>query len=187
MTDIPTTEPARITAGDYVQWKISLADYKASDSWTLTYSLVKKGTRIEITATASGDDHLVTLAAATTATYNIGIYAWQAYVTKSSERYMVDRGTLEVLPNYAAMPSGYDARSHVKKTLDALEAMLEGRATKDEAAIIIGGDTIGKMPIHRLLEWRDKYLAYYAQEKQAERVANELGHDGNIYVRFEDA
>jgi len=196
MSETPTREPDKITAGDYVQWKKLGADCLtpagdsclASAGWQLTYALVKSGQQITISASASGDDHLVTLAASATANYSPGIYSWQAYVTGgSSERYMVDSGTIEILPNLATAATGYDDRSHVKKVLDALEARLEKRATADQAQTLIGGEVIAYMPIQRVLEWRDKYKAYYAQEIQAEAIANGLGGKQNIKVRFSNA
>lgn len=196
MTDIPTSEPEKFAAGDYVQWKkLGAACVNpagdaclASAGWELTYALVNSGGKIDITAVAATDDFLITLAAAATALYSAGIYSWQAYVTKTTERYLVDSGTIEISPNFAGKSAaGYDDRSHVKRVLDALEATLEQRASRDQSATVIGGEVVGKMPIQRLLEFRDKYKNYYEQEKRAERVKNGLGHDGNILVRFSDA
>lgn len=186
MVDIPTSEPTEIAAGDLATWKITDSDFPASDSWVLTYALVKSGTLIEITASADGDDHLVEVASATTASWAAGTYQYQGYFTLSGERYLRRQGTIEVLPNFAAQSSGYDPRSHVKTVLDAIEALLEGRATKDQEGIVINGLVIGKMPIHRLIEWRDRYRGYYEAEQQAEAVAKGEGHGGNILVRFTD-
>ena len=195
MSDIPTTEPTEITAGDYVQWKkegSACVDPNgdsclASDSWALTYALVNSAGQITITADASGDDYLVTLSAATTAAYTAGTYHWQAYVTLSDERYTVDAGTITIKPNFAAQTSGYDNRGHVKTVLDALEATLAGRASKDQMNTVIAGERIDKMTPAMLLRWRSLYMAEYEMERRAERIANGLGHDGNIYVRFTDA
>lgn len=197
MTEYATTEPEKITAGDYVQWKRESSGFsiptgevpKYTAGWRLTYSLVKAGTRISLGAdqiAASGDDHLVTIPAATSAGYGAGVYSWQAYVTKSatSERYMVDSGTIEILPNFAAASAGYDNRSHVKKVLDALQAKLESKATKDQEAMIVGGQVIGTMPIHRILEWYTKYRQQYEAELAAERVGNSLGTGKQILTRF---
>ena len=195
MTDIPTTEPEKITAGDYVTWKKKSGDcvnpsgteLKASDSWTLTYALVKDGKQITITANASGDDFMVTLAAATTAAYKPGFYHWQAYCTGgSSERYMVDSGTIEILPNLADESTGYDNRSHVKKVLDAIEATVQNRASSDQAGMVVGGEVVGHIPLHRLLELKRTYEGYYRDEVRTERLANGQGHESNIYVRFVD-
>lgn len=192
MTEYATTEPEKITAGDLVAWKREASGLsiptgevpKASAGWALTYALVKSGTRIQITASASGDDHLVTLAATTTAGYTVGVYQWQAYVTKTTERYLVDSGTIEILANFAAATSGYDGRSHARKVLDALKAKIESRATKDQEQMLVGGQVVGQMPIHRLLEFYDRFKAEVASEEAAERVANGMGSGRNIYVRF---
>ncbi len=195
MTEYATTEPEKIAAGDYVQWKREAAGMsiptgevpKASAGWVLTYALVKSSVRIAITAaTHETHDFLVTLAAATTGGYAAGVYQWQAYVTKAatSERYMVGSGTIEILPNFAAASSGYDARSHVKKVLDALEAKLEGRASKDQEQIVVGGQVVGMMPIARLLEWYSRYKQAYEAEQAAEDVSNGLGTGKQILVRF---
>lgn len=194
MTEYATTEPAKIVAGDLVQWKRLASGItiptgevpKASASWALTYSLVKSGVRIAISASASGDDHLVSIPAATSAAYAAGVYAWQAYVTKSTERYLVDSGSIEVLANFAAATSGYDGRSHAAKVLDALKAKIESRATKDQEQMLVGGQVVGQMPIHRLLEFYDRYKAEVANEQAAERIANGLSTGRNVYVRFTD-
>lgn len=187
MTDIPGTEPLSFTLGEYVQWTRTFDDYPAS-AWTLTYSLVKASAKIAIVASADGDDYLVTLSTTTTAAYTAGKYKWQAHVAGgSSERYLVDSGSIEILPDFATQSTGYDDRSHVKTTLDLLEAMIEKRATKDQGSTVIAGEVLGKMPMHRLLEFYDKYKAMYAQEQAAERVANGLGSGSNILVRFIDA
>ena len=54
----------------------------------------------EITATADGTDHAVTVAAATTGAYAAGSYQWIAWVESGAEKYTVDEGTLEVEPDY---------------------------------------------------------------------------------------
>ena len=195
MSDIPTIEPEQIVAGDTVTWKRPAGDCinasgdqcKASEGYTLTYSLVKAAVRIAITAAAAGDDHLVSLAAATTATYTAGTYDWQAYVTHSGgARYMVGWGRIEILPNFAVEAAGYDSRSHVQIVLDALEAKIENRASSDQDAIVVGGQAIAKIPMSRLIEWYEKYKGYYADEIRADRIKKGLGHDGNIFVRFVD-
>ena len=37
-TDIASKEPTQIRAGDTIEWKRSIDDYKASDGWTLKYA-----------------------------------------------------------------------------------------------------------------------------------------------------
>ena len=197
MTEYRTTEPETITAGDLVQWKRESGSFSlptgevpaASAGWALSYALVKTGKLIEIAAAAHETDHyLVTLTAAASAAYPPGSYRWQAYLTKSatSERYQVGAGALEVLPNFAASSKGLDGRSSWRRIKEALEAKIENRATREQEEMVVGGQVVGMMPIHRLLEFLDYAKSEVVKEEQAERIANGLGAGRNVYVRFRD-
>ena len=88
-TNSATIEPEKIVAGDRFIWKRSdlNADY-ANSVCTLKYSARLEGTgstEIEITASASGEDYLVEVASATTASYTAGTYRWQMYITRDSD------------------------------------------------------------------------------------------------------
>ena len=65
--NIPTSEPESLVAGDTVTWQKTLSDYPASDGWVLSYRLINAAGNIDITSSASGDDHLVSVAATATA------------------------------------------------------------------------------------------------------------------------
>lgn len=188
MSTVPTTEPLAFTAGDTIAWSKSFADYKASAGWALTYVLATADTSITLTAASAGDGFLITETAATTADWPAGAYTWHAYVTKGAERYTVGYGSLTLHPNYAIHSSGYDARSHVKKVLDALEAMLENKATQDQLSYSIGtgnsSRTLARLSPEQVLVWYDKYKILYSNEQKAERIAKGLGHKGTIKVRF---
>jgi hypothetical protein len=117
----PTTEPSRVTAGDTIAWTKSLPDYPASSGWILKYRLINAAGKLDITATAAGDDHAVSVPAATSAAWLAGTYTVTAWVEKGAERYTVSvSGTLLVEPNLAAAVAGLDTRSEAKKILDAL-------------------------------------------------------------------
>ena len=68
----PTTEPATLIAGDTARWIKSLPEYLASAGWALTYTLINATNKITFSAAASGDDHLVNVAAATTGSWAAG-------------------------------------------------------------------------------------------------------------------
>lgn len=185
MTTIPTKEPANFTAGDTVKWTKSLADYLPADGWVLSYAIVQASVQKTITATDNGDGtHLATITATDSGGYATGIWSWQAYVTKASERYTVANGTFEVLANFADQGSGYDARSHVKKVLDALEATILGKASKDQISISVQGRSLSKMTPEQLIKWRDIYKAEYARETQAAAISNGSPSKSKIVVRF---
>ena len=65
--------------------------------------------------------------------------------------------------------------------------MIESRATKEQRQMVVGGEVIEKMPINRLIEWRNIYRALYQRELEEADQAAGLGNPNDIYVRFEPA
>ena len=150
-----------------MQWQKSFDDYPASESYVLKYYLVISGTNlITITADPSGDDHLVTIAAATSADYAVGRHSYQARIEKDTEVYTVGTGIIEVLANLSADASGADYRSHAKKTLDALEATILGKASSDQLSYSIAGRSLSKFSPEELISWRNTYRAEYLREER---------------------
>jgi len=182
---IATTEPASFIAGDTVKWKKSVSDYKPEDSWVLTYYFTKAGTQQKLTATDNGDSkHLVTLTAANSADWLPGEYKWQAVVTKTTERYIVDSGSLTVEIDFAQQTSGHDSRTYWETVLDNVKAVLEERATKDQSSYTIHGRQLSRTPLGDLIALHSKAVGEVAKEKRAEAIKNGLGHSGKILTRF---
>jgi len=154
-----TTFVNLLTAGDTLDFPAVVADYKASAGWTLKYRLAPRvsGVVIDITATASGDDYRVQVNATTTAGWATGFYSWAAFVEKGSERYSVSRGTLEIRVSSVAMPAGFDSRTHAQKTLEAIKAVIEKRATMDQQEYTIQGRQLKRMPMADLIAFRKEY------------------------------
>ena len=177
---IPIIEPTRIAKGDTVKWTRTLPDYPADDSWVLSYEFVNTTTRFAATGSASGSDHLVTLAAGTTSGYTAGTYDWRARVTKASEVYTVGTGRVTVDASFGA---AVDARSQARRTLEAIEAVLEGRADSSVQEYEIAGRRMKHITIPDLLVLRDRYRADVAREDAARRTAAGLPNPGRIYVR----
>lgn len=182
MADIPTTEPLELRAGDTWQWTRSLADYPASAGWSLAYVFINAAAKISISASASGDDHAVTVAAATTANYAAGNYDWIARASKSGQVFTVGAGRITILPSLAA--STADLRTHARKVLEAIEAVLEGRASQDVLEYQIAGRSLKRIPLADLLTLRDRYRAEVAREDAANRVALGLPDRRRVFVRF---
>lgn len=177
----PTIEPARLVAGDTAKWLRSLADYPASAGWVLTYRLVNAGNAYSFSATASSDDHLVNVAAATTANWAAGDYTWRAQVALAGEVYTVAAGQFVIEPAFGA---AIDARSTARQSLDAVEAMLMGRASSGVAEYQIAGRQLRHIPIPELLTLRDRLRMDVAREDAANAVAAGLPVRGRIAVRF---
>ena len=186
-SNYPETEPLEFIAGDRITWKrTDLGTDYAPASYSLKYSarLENSGaTEIEITASESGTDYIVEIGQSTSVGFKSGIYHWQAYITRTSdsERITIDSGTWEIKPNRDTTAS--DPRNHVRRVLDSIEAVIEGRATKDQENYSIQGRSLSRTPIPDLLILRDRYKAEYIREQRAERLKNNLGHSGIIKVR----
>lgn len=183
--DIPTTVPGELRAGDTWKWTVTLADYPASAGWSVTWRFRNAAGGFEATAAASGDDHAVTLAAATTAAFAAGTYAWAAQAAKAGEKYTVDTGTLLVNPDVFAgtASAAYDARSHARIVLDAVEAVLENRATLDQESYEIAGRALKRTPLQDLLKLRQHYLAAVQSEEAEERIRRGTGTGRRIQFR----
>ena len=186
--NIAETEPAKIKAGDLTQWKrTDLGTDYANSSYTLEYSARLEGTgstEIEITASASGDDYLVQVNSLTTASYTVGVYRWQAYITRNSDsqRLTIDQGSWEVLANRDAATT--DPRSHPRIMLEKIESILEGRAAADVSSYSINGRSLTKIPIEELMNFRSRYKAEYLREVRRERAKNGIGTGAKMLARF---
>lgn len=116
---------AKLIAGDSLNFTTQVPDYPASDGYALTYRLVRRDgatSAITITAVGDGDGYVVNVVPGTTAGWAPGRYAWAAYVTRASERYTVETGDLEVLPDPAVSSAPLDLRSRARRAYDDLIA-----------------------------------------------------------------
>lgn len=177
---------SEIFAGDTLQFDVSVPDYPASDGYTLTYRLVPRGSGSaqQFDATADGDGYTVNVAAATTAAWTAGEYSWSSWVTLSGARYTVGQGLLTIKPDPSAMSVGTDTRSHAERVLDAIEALLEGRAGSDVMSYTIAGRSVDKMAPEELLKWRSFYAAEVKREQAAAALVNGLQPRGRLLVRL---
>ena len=180
MSTIPTTEPASVTAGDTIKWTKALPDYPASAGWVLSYAFTGPG-NIDITSTASGDDHAVTVPAATSAAWVSGSYIGQAYITKAGERTTVATGLqLVVAANLAALSGLPWAR----RCMAAIQAVLEGKASSDLLSTKINDKELRKYTPAELIPLYRFFEQEVAREDSAAKVAAGLSSGNRVLVRF---
>jgi hypothetical protein len=182
MSDVPTVEPTSLRAGDTWSWSRALSDYPAP-TWVLSYALLNSTSKISITAAADGADHLVSVLAATSSGYAAGVYSAVGRVASGAESHTVWSGAIEVLPNLAAATT-YDDRSHARKVLEAIEAVLQNRATNDQQEVAIADRQIKKIPLADLLKFRTSYKLEVAAEEAAAQLASGVGGRGRILARL---
>ena len=181
---IPTTEPTSVVAGDTLTWTKSLPDYLPG-TWTLKYRLINAAGKFDITATTSGNLHLVTVTSTTSASYTAGDYTWQAWVEKTGERVTVGEGTITVRPNIAALNT-LDARTHAAVIRDQLKAaytaytVSNGNVSEYE----IAGRRMRYRSAAEILTQLNFWEARVNAEKKTERIAAGLNGGGKVMVRF---
>ena len=175
-----TKEPSKLVLGDFWAWRRDdlASDYPVS-AYALTYEFhLDQGgggtKKFTLTATEADDTYYIEAASSSTTSYAIGDYIWEAYITKSSDsnRVMVDSGRTTITENLAN--TNADLRSHAKIVLDALEAVIENRASMDQSS----------MSIDELMTFRDRYKAEYLKEIKLARIRNKQGSGNTVKVNF---
>jgi hypothetical protein len=68
--------------------------------------------------------------------------------------------------------------------LDAIEALIEGRATADVSTYSINGRSLTKLSIDELQKWRGVYRAEYNAELRRKKQLRGRGASNQIRVRF---
>jgi hypothetical protein len=156
------TEPTQIRAGDSVTWEREELDYSTDNGWILHYAL-RGPSEINIEAVGAGVLYKVNLTSADTSGWVAGEYNAVVYVqSDAGERVTLGAGMIQILPDLVAAAG--DQRSHVKRTLDALQAAIEKRATKIQEEYEVEGHRIKYMPLELLVKLRDRYARLYEQE-----------------------
>lgn len=182
-----TTEPNELQLGDFWAWKkTDLSDDYPTASYSLSYefNLVDGSTaaNFTLTATESNDEYIIE--ANNTTSYTAGEYNWISYITRSSDsaRIKLSEGFTEIQQNYATTTSS--VRSHAKKVLDAIEAVIENRATMDQSSMSIAGRSLSRLTIDELMTFRDRYKTEYLKEVKQARIKNKKDSGNSIKVRF---
>lgn len=180
-----STLPSSFVAGDSLTLAIYDARFLASSAWSMRYEL-RGQADISFASVADGDKHAFTVLPAVSAAWAMGLYNWQLYAEKgATDRATVRSGQINILQNLSTLTGTHDARSHVQKVLEAIEAVIEKRATSQQLKTTIGGRTLERIPTVDLLALRDTYR----REFQSEQAAAELsrtgqGSPGKVRVRF---
>jgi len=186
-TYYPTTEPNELQLGDFWAWKRNdlSTDYPtALYSLSYEFNLIDGATvsNFTLTATESNNDYIIE--STNTTSYAKGEYNWIAYITRSSDtaRIKIGEGFTEVQDNYATTTAS--VRSHAKKVLDAIEAVIENRATMDQSSMSIAGRSLSRLTVDELMLFRDRYKTEYLKEVKKARIKNNKDSGNAIKVRF---
>lgn len=177
--------PHSAMAGDTLSWRKTLPDYPAS-VWTLTYTIINAASKMTVVATADGDDHLVSIPAATTAAWIAGEYGWVASVSDGTDRHTIESGRIVIKTDLVAQLAGHDARTAARKALDDLRAALATWiSTKGHVqSYMVDGVNMTFASAADLKARISILEREVAREEAAERLAAGLGTGRRVMVRF---
>lgn len=186
-TNYPSQVPTELQLGDFWAWKRDnlSTDYPvASYSLSYEFNLIDGAVVSNFTLTASESNDTYIIETASTATYTKGNYNWVSYITRTSDsaRVKLEEGFVEIQDNYATTSAS--VRSHAKIVLDAIEAVIENRATMDQSSMSIAGRSLSRLSIDELLTFRDRYKTEYLKEVKQLRIKNKRGSGNTIKVNF---
>lgn len=167
----PEQVPTELVVGDTWEWSRDLADYSAAD-YTAKWYFENQDQAVSVTASASGASFAASVPASTTSTYKAGRLHWRLVLTAISggARKSVETGWVDFLPD-PAVSGRVDHRSHARRTLEAIEAVLEGRASVDQMAVTLNGRSLSRTPLAELTAFHDRYRRLVRDEEQQEALA----------------
>lgn len=113
----------------------------------------------------AGDDGFIVASASETAQWAPGSVAFSLReMAQNGDVVEVLNGFMTILPDIASLPAGADTRSQNRRTYDAICAVIENRASRDQESYKIGNRELKRMPVSDLLKLRAQYASFVAQE-----------------------
>lgn len=176
-----------LVAGDALNYATSIPAYPPSEGWVARLRMVPRsgGAAIAVQATADAEDrHAWALPKSTTAAWVAGLYSWAIWVEKGTERYTLQNGQITIKPDPETMASGTDGRSQAERSLDAINAFLEGRASDAQLRYKINGRELERYPLQDALRLRAHFERQVADERRAAGLSDGRGTVRRILVRM---
>jgi len=179
------TLPKRITQGETVVCEVGFTDYPATD-WTLRIIYVVDGAQTIVDATQVGTTNAfeIRFTKTVTAAMAKGTQHWQAFVTDGTDRYKVGEDTTDIVSDFETKTSGLDARSTLRKQVDAIRSVLMGVATAEQKKVKYADREIEYYDRSELIT----VYKFLQDELRAEERAAKAGEGrpfgGRIRVRF---
>ena len=176
-TSLPYSPPTRAYAGDTIQWQRLNGSYYPTAGWSIEVTLRNAGAVQTFQSAPAGLAHVLTLTPAESALLDEGNWSLLKTYTNGIDRFTGPQNTIQNPPS-DTLPA--DNRTHARKVLDAIEAVIVGTASSSTSEMTIAGRTLKHIPPRELLDLRDRYKQEVLQE---EREAGQ-GKSTRVHVRF---
>jgi hypothetical protein len=152
----------------------------------LAYRLINSAGYFDISSVADGDDNLISVAPATSATYTDGDYQLLPFVDDGTDRITLTSLSVLVLPDLLAATTGVDSRSHARRMLDAIQSALESFATGERLGVVEAAlrERNFKYDFQGLTTLRDYYQRLVRNEEDVARSKAGKPRRNKINVRL---
>lgn len=173
--------PSRLTAGLPLNLLMTLTAYPASAGWAVSV-VIRGPSSIDLAATAEADQHRFTATADATKAWTAGLHRFSLRAALDDQLVEIEGGELTIDQDLAALPAGSDLRTHAEIVLDNIHAVIEKRATQDQARYVIGNRELWRTPLPDLLALKKHYQDLVNREKA--KRAGKSGWGRQIKVKF---
>lgn len=170
--------PTSITAGLSLNCEV-FSDQFPAPEWVLK-AILRGPSQIDLVADAAGTSHVFAETATATGGWAAGLYAVSIRAVSGDDVHELEAGQVSIAADLVAVSETHDARGHAERTLEAIEAVIEGRASKDQQSYTINGRTLVRTAIADLLALRKTYKAEVAQLKSNGRHKKLMGRKVNV-------
>lgn len=138
---------------------------------------------VDITATVDGDYFVFTAPATETEQWTPGDYWYSVRATSGADVKELEGGQVTVMADIANAGEGYDGSTHAERTLAAIEAVIEKRASMDQERYRINNRELYRTPIADLIKLRDLYRAEVNRERARQCGINPFGRKVRVVLR----
>lgn len=161
-----TSMPASMVAGDslVVDFSAAATEFPAAQGWSVTLVLVPVagGALLSINCTGGASSWTAAITPTQSQGLVAGKYSFALRAAKSGLRSTIEKGDINVLPDVVA---NQDQRTKYQRILDAIDAVLESRATSSDLRTRFpDGREVERVPHAELLKLRDYYVRKVANE-----------------------
>ncbi len=173
--------PRTFTAGDVLSWAFSLPEYSADDGWSAEVRIAGPANNLVVPTVGTGTEYTAEITQAVTDQLNAERAEVFVIVTDGSQKITCYRQAITVRPD----PRGdsYDPRTHEAKTLDAIQALLEKKATKDQQTLTHDGQSLARYTFDQLISLEKLYRRRVAKQRRLEGD-RARGRSRKIKMRF---
>lgn len=177
------SEPEVVVAGTTAKWQRSPADFPTGAGWTLTYFL-RGESGLDVVGIENGANYEFTVSKTESAAFSAGRYSWELFADDGTERHAVRKGQFDVEADPSSFPAGHDPRSAARRTLAALEALIVGKASRDQKQMLVADRQITRLSPKELTEWLEFYKGEVGKEDAAAAATLGASSGKKILSRF---